>query len=434
MVVSSELENRFFEIIEMTGIPWEVIDHVATSDPNILRPIKGVCFEELFRKLVARHMKSVSIAPGIGDSDIDLNFNSLRLQLKTCDKGSTKRGEKIGVALHKTHGREKRPYNLYRINDPVFDFLVVLHPDSGIMIVPWDDIPTNENWNGYLADPATFPWNNLYLNRWDYLGFTQYKGKSLEIRNIPKKSLLPKLSTETFLEDFQIIDVLCRPEYFRAAVMGLKGNIKEHWMKDILRKKGYTIFEPVGSYPKYDLFVEKENGTKCKVQVKGTSKNMCDANHEKIGVEVMGTHGQFPMRGYKRTYFDYIVIVISEKQLNSQYPISDGLHFLFIPVEDLPLHYLIGNGDSTVRSGWSNSNWNNPEYNDVLYPNIKLKSSYNEKIKQVEFRPDIISYGKYRGYDIIPQNSIFRTAGPYVLDNIPNDFKKNFRMVNFKNL
>lgn len=423
MVISSDLAKKFFETIEISNVLWSVVDDVAVSDPNVLRPIKGVCFEEMFRNIVSRYMPKATFSLGPGDSDVDVYSNKHRLQLKTIDKGSTVYKRTIGVALHKTHGREKRPYNLYSTDEPTFDFLVVLHPSDGILIVPYAEIPEHSSWPGYLSDPALFDWDSKWKNRWDLLGFPTFKGKSLENRVIPSKSQLPRLSAETYLEDYQIIQALCRPEYFRAAVMGLKGNIKEFWLIDFMKKQGYLISTPTESYPKYDFKVTNKHGKEFKVQVKGTSKNMCDASKEIIGVEVMGTHGRFPERGYKKSFFDYLAVVISEDQIKSNYPISRGLHFVFIPVSDLPLHYLIGKGIDDRNSAWRNRRWNLPEYNDVLYPNIKLKTRYNKKLNRVEIFPDISQYKRYRRFDIIPANSKFRSAGPYILDEIP-DFDK----------
>jgi len=110
---------------------------------------------------------------------------------------STTENETIGVALHKTHGREERPYNLYSTKEPTFDFLVTLHPRDGILIIPYAEIPSNPNWPGYLADPAQFDWSSGWKNRWDLLGHDELRGKSLESRVIPTKSQLPKLSSET---------------------------------------------------------------------------------------------------------------------------------------------------------------------------------------------------------------------------------------------
>ena len=102
-----------------------------------------------------------------------------------------------------------------------------------------------------------------------------------------------------------------------------------------------------------------------KVQIKGTSKNMCDFNKRKIGVEVMGTHGQFPKRGYNKKMFDYLSIVLSEEQINTGCLNSKGLQFVIIPIKDLPLHYRIGNGET-----FQNPKWDMEEFSAVIYPNI----------------------------------------------------------------
>ncbi len=425
MAVSHDLKKRFEEIIEIRNISLETVDKVAISESNILRPIKGVCFEELFCMSVANYVDKHEIESGEGDSDVDLTVKSNKLQLKTIATGYTKDKERIGVSLHKTHGNETRPHNLYKIEDRTFDFLVVMHPDNGILIVPFDDIPKNVNWNGYLADPAIFDWNTKWLNRWELIGLSDsLSGKSIENREIPDKSELPQLSKETYLEDFQIIETLCKPEYFRAAVMGLKGNLKQYWIIDELRNKGFNITEPTEAYPKYDLVINLEN-RKIRVQVKGTSKNMCNPDNNKIGTEVMGTHGQFPLRGYKKTDFDYLALIISEHQMNQSYPIEDGLHFIFIPMNDLPLHYLIGNGVDGRKTNWANEKWNLEDFSNVIYPNIKLITNYNSQNSKVEISPDLDTYRKYRGYDIIPDDSPFRSAGPYMLDEIPKSLNNS---------
>jgi hypothetical protein len=420
MGIPSDLAEKFFELIEFHGVQWPVVDEVATSDPNILRPIKGVCFETLFRNVCSKYMPKATVTLGPGDSDVDIYLNKNRLQLKTIDKGSTIENKTIGVALHKTHGQEKRPYNLYKANDPAFDFLVILHPSDGILIVPYDKIPKNVNWPGYLADPAKFNWDSEWKNRWDLLGFDELREKSLESRIIPSESELPKLSRETYLEDHQIIETLCNPAYFRAAVMGLKGNIKQFWLTDLMKKKGFLVSAPKESYPKHDIKITNKSGKEITVQVKGTSKNMCDPSRETIGVEVMGTHGQFPKRGYKRSFFDYLAIVVSENQINPKYPIPKGPHFIFIPVSDLPLHYLIGKGIDGKDTGRRNKQWNLPEFNDVLYPVIRLKTRYNEEKNRVEVFPDIKRYRR----GVIAPKSPFGQAGPYVLDEFP-DFESS---------
>jgi len=421
-MIQDSLKKRFEQVIEVSNIDWSVVDSVAISDANILRPIKGVAFEEYFVKILKNVFPSIKIIDGAGDSDIDLTVNGFNLQLKTPVAQSTKEGIKIGVALHKTHGLEKRPYNLYSATNSTFDFLIFPHPQSGICIVPHNQIPQNKTRTGYLDDPAIFQWNNQWINRWDLIGFQKLKGKSIDAKIMLKNSLLPNLSKETFLEDFEIVEMLCKPQYFRAAVMGLKGNIKEFWFIEEMKKRGLSISLPTKAYSKYDVILKNNKKADKKIQVKGTSKNMCSLSKEKIGFEIMGTHVQFPARGYKRSYFDYVAVVISQDQLPKIYNLSDGFHFILIHSDDLPLHYLIGNGKPNVDKGKGNRNWNLSEFKEVLYPRIMLKFTKNSSTKKIEFYPAISSYGRQDGFNIIPLNSGFRKAGPYILDQLPSEF------------
>ncbi len=414
-MITEELKLRFEKIIELNDIDWSMIDNIVQKDANILRPIKGIAFEEYFKKILRKNINNINIQDGEGDSDVDVYVNNLKLQLKTPVKNSTTKDKFVGVALHKTHGLEKRPHNLYNSSEKTFDFLVLQHPESGIFIIPHNEIPKHNSWDGYLADPAKIEWENKRLNNWGVIGLDSIDGKIIDDRIAPKNSLLPFLSKETYLEDYEIIEMLCKPEYFRAAVMGLKGNLKEFWFEEYLRKQDLKVIQPEGPYPKYDVAIENKNGYKIKIQTKGTSKNMCDIDNNKIGVEIMGTHGRFPNRGYKRNELDYVSVIISNHQL-PRVILDNKLHFILLPVKDLPMHYKINKGDF-----FKELDWNKKEYSDVLYPNIKLKLNLNNK-KEIEFIPDIDSYGKSNGFNIIAEDSVFREAGPYKLDFIPDEF------------
>jgi hypothetical protein len=419
-MIDKALKLKFESIIEIKNLDWEIMEEVAMSDSNILRPIKGVAFEEYFKKIVLKNYPHAKFEDGVGDSDIDFILNGYKLQLKTPDKGTTREGVKVGVALHKTHGDETRPNNLYKSNNPTFDFLVAFHPQSGIFIIPYNEIPRHNKYPEHLADPAQFDWNSEWLNHWELLGFDNSRGKTLDDRTVPQDSELPLLSAETFLEDFEIIEMLCKPQYFRAAVMGLKGNIKEHWFKYRLRELNYHIEHPTESYAKYDVKLLNKRKELKRVQVKGTSKNMCSIEKMTIGFEIMGTHGQFPSRGYKKSSLDYVAIIISEDQLPNHFPIESGLHFILINIEDLPLHSFIGNGIEGKEKGTLNYKWNDPNYNDVLYPNIKLK--YQLVNDEVHFYPHIESYKNSNGLSTIHEDSNFRKAGPFILNRISEEF------------
>lgn len=185
-MLTNQLKEKFESVIEIHNLDLTIVDTIAAKDANILRPIKGVAFEIYFQKILKNATSNLAIDSGIGDSDIDLIVNGKHLQLKTVDTGSTLKNKTVGVSLHKTHGNEKRPHNLYKKNGQTFDFLVVLHPESGVMIVPYSEIPSSNTYPDCLADPAKFSWNNEWINRWDLLGFENLKNKTLDLRTIPK--------------------------------------------------------------------------------------------------------------------------------------------------------------------------------------------------------------------------------------------------------
>jgi hypothetical protein len=129
-MISDPLKKKFESIIEFENIDWEIMENVIQKDANILRPIKGVAFEEYFKKILRKRFPGIDIKDGKGDSDVDLYVNGFKLQLKTAAKGGTKNNKFVGVSLHKTHGLEKRPYNLYKIAAKTFDFRnqICIHP------------------------------------------------------------------------------------------------------------------------------------------------------------------------------------------------------------------------------------------------------------------------------------------------------------------
>lgn len=113
-MLTNQLKEKFESVIEIHNLDLTIVDTIAAKDANILRPIKGVAFEIYFQKILKNATSNLAIDSGIGDSDIDLIVNGKHLQLKTVDTGSTLKNKTVGVSLHKTHGNEKRPHNLYK--------------------------------------------------------------------------------------------------------------------------------------------------------------------------------------------------------------------------------------------------------------------------------------------------------------------------------
>jgi hypothetical protein len=396
--IFQELKNRIG-----VDVPWSIIDEVVVSNQNILRPVKGYAFEILFDEIANKHLKcKIKPGPG-GDTDIDRVLinnegKEITLQIKTCSASTIVKNVQFGISLHKTHGEEKRPKNLYPLHWPcpycdhegeAFpDFLVALHPEKGILIVPKEKIPESKTYKGHYADPAIFNWNSEWANRWDLLGFPAFRGQSLERRFVPKQEKLPRIAEIVHLTDQEIVQMWLMPENFRTLEMNLKGNLRQPAFLAWLKHSRIESHEPTDiAYPKYDLITSK--GTK--IQVKGPSKHLCDTTNNIIGVEVMGSHRQDAGRRYSESDFDYLGLVIDPRYIPDDIPLDKShYHFCLIPLKELPLHY-------------KNKEWGT---NDRIYEGCKFI------IKSNSSGCFLSAYTDYR----IPVT--FRCSGPWYIDEI----------------
>jgi hypothetical protein len=420
IIKKKELFDQFWKEIGVK-FSWERIDDLIMSDANIFRPIKGHAFEIKFDNIIKDNFKkdyeNVQIIEEGGDSDIDRilidkNNNKHTLQLKTCTVNLTKPDESLGVSLHKTHGREKNPNNLYpfewpcphcnHFGDEFPEFLVIQHPKKGVLIVPKNEIPEHKSYPGHFADPAIFNWYSKWLNRWDLLGFPEYKNISLDHRNIEKQDKLPQVSNAVHLTDEQIIKMLLKPENFRVLQMNLKGNLREPAMEKWLIEKGINIKEPDHSYPKYDRISVKSN---VRIQIKGPSKNLTDIHRDLIGVEVMGSHRKGSGRRYSETDFDYLGFVIDPVYIDKKFNLSQQkYHFCFIPTKSLPLHYK------------NNFEW---DTKDKIYEGCKFIIDENEKGAFLKPATNYRRPSKYKGQ--VREKVKFRDDGPWYIDVVPEE-------------
>ncbi len=322
------------------NIDWEVLEEFIIKNKHILRPIAGHCFETWFDKLILAlgyEIRSIG-----GDDIVDRIINGKTLQLKTPYKKGTIPGERIAYALHKTHGLEKRPENLYK-PDKFADFFVGKHPTGGVIICPRDKIPRNNDypnrqWHEYLADPVHFKWNNEWINRFDLLGMKL--SHSLPELTLPKKNeLFPKLGEITNLSDIEIIKTILNPENFRVLEQNLKGSIRQLYFATKAKELGIHLKEPNDEHStrtriKVD-FIDTQGR---RIQVKGRTKSLCSKNT--IGVEVKGSHGRIPQRLYKKLDFDFLAVVLDPKSLSKEVLGSNynQYNFVIFPVSSLPMH------------------------------------------------------------------------------------------------
>lgn len=323
------------------SISYELLEKFILATPSVYRPIVGHCFETWFENLMSS--LGVKCTPVGGDDVVDLKLNNKTLQLKTAYKNGTIEGKKVAFCLHKTHGLEKRPHNLYKPEN-FADFLIGKHPNGSIIICPRDKIPLNKEypnrqWPEYLADPVYFEWDTEWINRWDLLGIS----KKVDISKIkPKENRLFKvLGKVVNLSDSDIVKTIMKPENFRVLEQNLKGSIREWYFSEIAKKEGIILTDPSKEKTTRTRIKVDFIGPKLqKIQVKGRTKSLSKGH--KIGVEVKGSHGRIPQRLYKRKDFDLLVVVLDPSTIpdsfNSSHLIRGNYNFVVIPVKDIPSH------------------------------------------------------------------------------------------------
>ena len=422
----NDLYERFFKALGVK-VEWKTIDDMIVSDANILRPVKGHAFEFLVKEIFKDKL-NYCIKEGLGDTDVDLTVidntgKTYTIQIKTPVAGSIKRGKSFTVNLHKTHGLEKRPNNLYPIiwpcplceheGEEFPDFLIVLHPEDGVVIMPKNKIPESTTFKGHYADPAKIEWDSEFLNKWEYFGREDLNGQNLLRSSIPVQEKFPQVSKLVNLTDEELIEMWLEPGNFRTLNMNLKGNLREPALKDFFKKCGYEPKNPVGKYPKYDVAVNN-----IKIQVKGFSKAQVDKRNKCYGVEVMGTHGKGAIRRYSETEFDYLGIVIEPDKFDNIEGLDhNAYHFCFVPIKALPLHY---------RNGYE---W---ETKDKIYDVAKFKLI--EENNRFYLIPNKEGYKKTpvfkdtSGNEIVRDKVSFRIEDKWEIDFIP--FEKDSEVGN----
>lgn len=413
--MNQELIDKFNERLGVR-VDFDIIDDYIISDSNILRPIIGHAFEYIVEDIVTRIGGKV-LDKG-GDTNLDLvimdkDGKSYNVQAKTLRKEGIKEGVCFDISMHKTHGEERRPHNLFPIEWPCSkcphdggefpDFLIIPHPQAGILIIPKSEIPECKTFPGHFADPAKFSWDSEWLNRWDLIGFEKYKGQSLERNSIPEQPILNKVCQLVKLTYEELLSVLLKPSNFRVIDMNLKGNIRNFVLARKLKNNGYELKKTEGKYSKYDLLVGN-----IRVQVKGVSKARTNSALNSLCIEVMGTHCKGAKRRYSQKQFDYLGIVIEPNYLNPELGLAmDTYHFCFVPVKALPLHY---------RNGYE---WNTKDklYDVASFMIVKRRGEVYLKPLNVYNKPP--KFVNAKGDIIVRKPVHFRSNKLYKINEIP---------------
>ena len=318
---------------KLGNVPWKVIELIILSTSHVWRPVKGHCFETWFERV----MESAGIdseytgGDSMTDMVIHIDGKDIQLQLKTFTTASTKHNKKISYELHKTHGKEKRPFNLY-LREDFPDFLIGQHPD-GFVICKNEDLPAHPKYPERLKSSVSFEWIEK-LNDYEALGLP----KNIRLPDFSWKNIeFPAIGKETKLSDYDILDTLMRKENFRVLEQNLVGTIREwHFIQIAMSENILLRKSDPNKEIKFDFILT--NGKK--LQVKGRTKSI--SKDSMPCVEVKGSHGRIPQRLYKKKSFDYLVIVLDSFVIPKQY-LPNGVdnskfNCVIIPESHLPIH------------------------------------------------------------------------------------------------
>ena len=331
------------ETIKMT-VPE--FDEFCSSQDYIVRSIRGHAFEVWFDELMSRSGYNCRIVGG--DEVVDRVLNGHTIQLKTPYLRGTIEKQQISFRMHRTHGREKHPEALY-LPAEFADFLVGLHPDGGLVICPATELTRraalnpNLKWGEYIADPLPFEWNTPWLNRFDLLGVAKDR---LVFLTTTTGTVLPKLSEAVGFGDAEIIKAIMSKENFRVWNQLIVGSVRQHHFMKFITRNNIDLKEPTEldtrGREKVDyVYWQKSKGKLLRIQVKGLTRGLCKGNT--LGCETQCSHSRVPVRLYRRSDFEVLVIVIDPGVIPADTAEKLGVgrdeyNYLFVRMSDLPLH------------------------------------------------------------------------------------------------
>ncbi len=324
----AELNRKF------GGIPWNVMEFFMLTNSHIWRPVKGYCFETWFEKVMIGAGKKIEYAGGDNMTDMYLHNDGKKigLQLKTPSANRTRANKTISYELHKTHGKERMPYNLYkRVDFP--EFMIGLHPD-GFFICKNKDLESHKKYPECLKPSPVFDWNE-HLNKYEKLGLPN----NIRLPHFGwNNKEFPIIGHETKLSDYDILVTLNRKENFRLLEQNLAGSIREWHFRKIAMDHNTIMREAKG---KKEIKIDFVSPNGKKIQVKGITKSITDKKGMPC-VEVKGSHGRVPERLYRKKSFDFLVVVFDSFKIPKEYLPKDvneeNYNCVIIPEWYLPLH------------------------------------------------------------------------------------------------
>ena len=334
-------------------------DELISSNPQVLRTVKGHAFEQYFDCLMEENgYFSEEIG---GDSAIDRLVNRNSLQLKTPNKEGT-RGTIVQYKTHKTHGAksEKESTEYYHSLSDFADYLVGLisYDPLNIILLKKSELPVLKNDKTKICSTFTLNWiNHLGLNNFDRIGVRINSNVQLLKTN---SELLPKSCKLMNLNSKIIIDTILCAKNFRIWDLSIRGFAREQKFQSLLKNKGIQHHDSVtitqSRNEKADGAINL-NGQIELYQLKGISTKNCNFNlmDPIIATETQLTRGRVndhptQSRLYLTTDFSLLVLAI-DPAISKLIKLKAGLQWTFfvIPGRCLKPHHKFENRFASLQ-------------------------------------------------------------------------------------
>lgn len=348
-------EDKLTGICEFLKITKSDLDNVIADNPQVLRPVKGHCFEIVFDRIMSYN--GIQSIPVGGDTDIDRRLNGHTLQLKTPHEGGTD-GDIVSYKTHLTHGAKSVSEGEEYLHDvssfPTYLVGLVTYRPFTIVVLKHDELPTDPNHPERIQSPFNINWRtHPGLDAYNRMTERRIEIPSWVESDIGNSELLPRSSKIIGVSTGIILDSILRQENFRIWDMSILGFLRQHCLDLKLRTHSVIIEDAqrlgLTRPEKIDLVLMKSDNKPVRFQLKGITRSQCKLEPDVVvDIETQLSRGRVndhetQSRLYKITDFDFLIVSIEPpiiSVLNKCSNIEEIANWSFfsIPVSRLSVH------------------------------------------------------------------------------------------------
>ncbi|ENQ1532619.1 hypothetical protein D5E75_19750 [Vibrio parahaemolyticus] len=350
-IADIDVKNKLQALTDSLGVSVRDFDLLISSNPPVLRTVKGHAFESFFDALLRK--SGVAVNEIGGDNAVDREVNGYTLQLKTPNLSGTKNGF-VEYKTHKTHGAksERESIDYYHRVSHFADYLVglVSYKPLEIIFISQSELPRTPVSVEHIKSPfKVLKDQHPGLNAFHRIGVTEVT-QSEEVFSRSKGELLPLTALSIGVSSEIIIDTIMKKDNFRIWDMSIRGFAKELSFTQHFCSTGKQLEDPKVTgrerFEKADFAFKNGAGYEF-IQMKGVSTSNCrfDIPDPVIAVETQLTRGRIndhptQSRLYLRSDFDYLALALDPPLVrtcrkDNSYRDSE---FYLIPSQELVSH------------------------------------------------------------------------------------------------